>query len=337
MTIKNVLIFGGTGFIGHNLILRFASQPTKYKVFATHFHSDAFAHENVTWVRADLREKDQVDELMCKADIVFQAAATTSGANDIVNSPEIHVTDNAIMNSQILRSVFHKKISNFVFFSCTTMYSSSSTPQSENEFDSRIDVFPSYFGVAWTKFYIEKMCEFYSKQCDTKFSVIRHSNIYGPWDKFDLKRSHVMGATITKVLDANEVIEVWGKGSELRDLLYVDDLVDLVELVIDKQTSKFELFNAGLGKGISVKDLVSKVIQISGKNLRIVFNDSKPNLAFSFVSDNSRVQGLFGWKASVSIEEGIKKTIDWRKGNLSSNGQLEISTESQDRRSGDGA
>ena len=332
MTIKNVLICGGTGFIGHNLVLRFANQPNKYRVTATYLNSKVFEHENVAWVKADLREKNQVDALLCDADIVYQAAATTSGASDIVNSPEIHVTDNAIMNSQILRSVSHNKISNFIFFSCTTMYSTSSTPQAEHEFDANIEVFPSYFGVAWTKFYIEKMCEFYSKMCDTKFSVIRHSNIYGPWDKFDLKRSHVMGATITKVLDAKEEIEVWGKGIELRDLLYVDDLVDLVELVTDKQTTKFELFNAGLGKGISVKDLVGKVIEISGKNLRIVYNESKPNLPFSFVSNNTKVQGLFGWKASVSLEEGIRRTIDWQKRNLSPLGHQENLKEFQERK-----
>ena len=317
MTIKRVLICGGTGFIGRNLVLKFANQPLKYQVVATHFRSPTFTHKNVTWVEADLRVKEQVDALLHDIDIVLQAAATTSGASDIINSPEIHVTDNAIMNSQILRSVSHSTVSNFVFFSCTTMYTSSSSPQAENEFDANTDVFPSYFGIAWTKLYIEKMCEFYSRQCDTKFSVIRHSNIYGPWDKFDLKRSHVMGATIAKVLNATEEIEVWGKGTELRDLLYVEDLINLVEIVSDKQSSKFELFNAGFGTGISIKELVKKVIVISGKSLRIVFNESKPSLPFSFVSNNSKVQEVFGWRASTSLEEGIKKTIDWYMKNLS--------------------
>ena len=318
MTIKRVLICGGTGFIGRNLVLKFANQPLKYQVVATYLNSQIFRHKNVTWIKVDLRVKDQVDALLCDIDIVLQAAATTSGASDIVNSPEIHVTDNAIMNSQILRSVSHSTVSNLIFFSCTTMYSSSSSPQAENEFDANIEVFPSYFGVAWTKFYIEKMCEFYSKQCNTKFSVIRHSNIYGPWDKFDLKRSHVMGATIAKVLNAIEEVEVWGKGIELRDLLYVEDLVNLVAMVSDNQASKFELFNAGYGTGISIKDLVNKVVEISGKNLRIVYNESKPNLPFSFVSNNSKVQEVFGWRAATSLDEGIKKTIDWYKKNVPS-------------------
>lgn len=318
MTIKRVLICGGTGFIGRNLVLKFANQPLKYQVVATYLNSQIFRYKNVTWIKADLRVKDQVDALLSDIDIVLQAAATTSGASDIVNSPEIHVTDNAIMNSQILRSVSHSTVSNLIFFSCTTMYSSSSSPQAENDFDANIEVFPNYFGVAWTKFYIEKMCEFYSRQCNTKFSVIRHSNIYGPWDKFDLKRSHVMGATIAKVLNAIEEVEVWGKGIELRDLLYVEDLVNLVAMVSDNQASKFELFNAGYGTGISIKDLVNKVVEISGKNLRIVYNESKPNLPFSFVSNNSKVQEVFGWRATTSLDEGIKKTIDWYKKNVPS-------------------
>lgn len=319
MTIKKVLICGGTGFIGRNLVLKFANEPLKYEVVATYFNSQIFTHKNVTWIEADLRVKAQVDTLLHDIDIVLQAAATTSGASDIINSPEIHVTDNAIMNSQILRSVSNSTVSNFIFFSCTTMYSSSSSPQAEDEFDANIDVFPSYFGVAWTKFYIEKMCEFYSRQCNTKFSVIRHSNIYGPWDKFDLKRSHVMGATITKVLNATEEIEVWGTGTELRDLLYVEDLANLVQMVSDNQASKFELFNAGYGTGISIKELVNKVIEISGKSLNIVYNETKPNLPFSFVSNNSRVQEIFGWRAVTSLDEGIKKTIDWYMKNITSN------------------
>ena len=66
--------------------------------------------------------------------------------------------------------------------------------------------------------------------------VIRHSNIYGPYDKYDLDKSHVFGATITKVMtNKNNRIEVWGKGTERRDFLYVDDLVDFISLAIKKQ------------------------------------------------------------------------------------------------------
>ena len=73
------------------------------------------------------------------------------------------------------------------------------------------------------------MCEFYSQISDTKFTVIRHSNIYGPYDKFDLERSHFIGATISKVMNSSSKISVWGKGKEKRDLLHVNDLTNLIQ------------------------------------------------------------------------------------------------------------
>jgi nucleoside-diphosphate-sugar epimerase len=118
-----------------------------------------------------------------KPDVVIQAAATTSGSKDIVNNPSLHVTDNAVMNSYIFREAVSAKVKHVVFFSCTVMYPSSDVAIPE---DTAPDPHPRYFGVAHTKMYIEKMAEFYSRIGETKFTVIRHSNIYGPHDKFDL-------------------------------------------------------------------------------------------------------------------------------------------------------
>ena len=85
------------------------------------------------------------------------------------------------------------------------------------------------------KIYVEKLCEFYSKFGVNKF-LIRHSNIYGPYDKFDLKKSHVFGATVAKIMNQkNKFIEVWGNGSEQRNFLHVDDLMNFIDLAIKKQ------------------------------------------------------------------------------------------------------
>ena len=85
------------------------------------------------------------------------------------------------------------------------------------------------------------MCNFYSSLGITKYTVIRHSNIYGPYDKFDLEKSHFMGATITKVLTAKKNIEVWGEGKESRDFVFIDDLVKFIEKSILFQKSFFEI------------------------------------------------------------------------------------------------
>ena len=118
---KKIVILGATGFIGTNLLHHFANSG-EYEVFATYNRVPFFEAMNVAWKRADLLSKTDVDNAIAEMDIVIQAAATTSGAMDIVNSPYMHVTDNAIMNSLILRSCFENSIKHFIFPSCTVMY-----------------------------------------------------------------------------------------------------------------------------------------------------------------------------------------------------------------------
>jgi nucleoside-diphosphate-sugar epimerase len=312
---SNVVILGATGFIGRNLAIKFCSNPM-YSVTLINHNSPRYKIENANWINADLRNIKDVQKIIKESDIVIQAAATTSGVSDIVNNPEIHVTDNAVMNSLILREAFHKKVKHVIFFSCTTMYESNSTKkQSEEDYDSNLQVYPQYFGVAETKLYIEKLCKFYSSISETKFTVIRHTNIYGPWDKYDLQRSHVLGATITKVMLANDLINIWGDGAEIRDLLYVEDLAELVENCIVNQKCKHLLINAGSDQGISVANLVKTVIEESGKNLEIIFDNSKPTLKFSFIADSSKALKELGWKSRTPLRIGIKKSINWWKQN----------------------
>ena len=156
---------------------------------------------------------------------------------DIIDRPHIHVNDNALMNINILKQIFkNNNIKHYIFFSCTVMYQSSNRKQDEKKFNYQI--IDKYFGVGWTKVYIEKLCKFYSNFLNTKFTMIRHSNIYGPHDKFDLEKSHVLGATISKVMKAEKEITIWGRGNEIRDFLYISDLIKFVELVIKKTKEK---------------------------------------------------------------------------------------------------
>lgn len=314
---KKLLICGGTGFIGRNLAEYYAFSG-KYEVYATYFSSTPPSLKGVKYVHADLTNRDDVKQVLQGMDIVIQAAATTSGSNDIINKPYYHVTDNAVMNSLILKEVFENKIQHFLFFSCTVMYQPSETPLRECDYSEGDPIFPSYFGVGWTKVYIEKMCEFYSKLCDTKFTVLRHSNIYGPYDKYDLEHSHVFGATITKVMEAAEDsdILVWGEGKEGRDLLYVGDLVQAVDKALDRQQSRYELVNIGYGFAVSVVELVKKIIEASGKRLSIRFDTSKPSIPTKLCLNCEKAKALFGWTPEVSLDEGIAKTIEWYRKNL---------------------
>lgn len=307
---QKILICGATGFVGRNMAERFAKSG-QYEVHAVRFNRPEYALPGVIWHQADLRDPAAVEILVAGMDIIVQAAATTSGSKDIVTKPYIHVTDNAVMNSYLFRAAFAAKVKHVVFFSCTVMYQSSDKPLKESDFNANLPLHPRYFGVGNTKLYIEKMCEFFATISDTKFTAIRHSNIYGAHDKYDLDRSHFFGATVTKVMIAKDKMTVWGTGEEERDLLHADDLCDFVEAAIAKQKEKYRMYNCGLGKAHSVLDVVKKIIAASGKQLTIEHDLTAPTIKTSLCLDCGLAEKELGWKPKISLDDGIKRTIAW--------------------------
>ena len=311
---KKVLICGATGFIGKNITLGLAVNKN-YEIHAVRFKRPAYkTPSNVKWHKADLRNPNSVDKLIKGMDIVIQAAATTSGSKDIVSKPYIHVTDNAVINSYMFRSSYAHKIKHFIFPSCTVMYPSSKKPTKESYYNGKI--IDKYKGAGETKVYLEKIAKFYSMLGDTRFTIIRHSNIYGPHDKYDLDKSHVFGATITKVMRAKDTLEVWGTGNEIRDFLYAEDLINFIKLAIKKQKTKYEIYNCGSGIPIKVKDLCKKIILISGKDLKIIFNKAKPSIPFNMYLNCNKAKKDLDWKVQNNIDLGIKKSINWWRKNI---------------------
>lgn len=312
---RRVIVLGATGFIGRNLVEQLSLRDD-LEVFATWHERPPFERTGVKWMQANLLLDGDVRRVLHGMDVVVQAAATTSGSADIISRPHIHVTDNAVMNSLILRACHDLHVSRFIFLSCSVMYASSAEAVSE---DAPLDyeaIHDKYFGVAWTKLYVEKLCQFYSRIGSLSAVAIRHSNVYGAHDKFDLARSHVFGASLTKVMTARKSIVVWGDGKEGRDLLHVDDLCQLVSLLIDVDSLGFTLLNAGSGHAVSVDDLVTLMIKTSGRHLRIYHDFSKPTIPTTVSLDYSKAYRLLGWEPRMSLKEGVKETMKWWTANV---------------------
>ena len=313
---KKILICGGTGFIGQNLILYFSRQK-KYDVYATFNKKEKFKIKNVKWIKANLTNKKDVNNAIKNKNIVIQAAATTSGSKDIINSPQIHVTDNAIMNSLIINSCNKFQIDHFVFFSCTVMYPHSKKYLKEDSVNKLGAISDKYFGVGNTKIYIEKVCEFFSKIGKTKYTCIRHSNIYGPHDKFDLNKGHFFASNLLKIyLNQNGQIKIWGEGNEMRDMLHVSDLINFVNKILILQTKNFKLYNCTYGKSYKVINIIKKMIRSSGKKIKIKNDLSKPSIPINILVNSNKAWKELNWKPKITLDEGIKKTIKWMKKNL---------------------
>lgn len=308
---KKITICGATGFIGLNLIKKFSKN---FHVFAIYNKRSPIKIKNVSWIKADLRKYKDCLKVTSLSKILIQAAATTSGSRDIIKSPFLHVTDNAIMNSYLLKASYVNKIENFIFTSCTVMYHHSSKALNENDVNES-KIYKNYYGVGHTKLYVEKMCKFYSEISNIKFSIIRHSNIYGPNDKFSLSKGHFIGSSIKKVfLNTNE-IKIFGPGKERRDYLYVDDFLNFIDLLIKKQKNKYEIFNCTYGKSFRIIDVLNKIIKLSKINKKIKKQEGK-NINVNILVNSKKAKKLLNWYPKVSINDGLKKTIKWYKNEI---------------------
>lgn len=308
-----MLICGADGFIGKNALDYFKD---RYEITATLFNKDiprkGFV-EGVKYVSVDLRNESEVIALFeeTRYDVVLQTAATTTGSKDVVERPYVHVTDNSVMNSWIFREAMRTKVGHLLFPSCTVMYQPRDYAQSEKDWSPSDEIYPAYFGVGNMKVFCEKMCEFYSRIGQTKFTAFRHSNVYGPYDKFDLTKCHVVPAFINKVINADEVLEIWGKGRASRDIIYIDDLIQFIDKCIENQKNKYELYNCGAGQAYPILSLAKTIMDLNNKSLKFEFDTTKPDIPTTVILNCDKAKNDLGWEPKISVVEGLKRTSEW--------------------------
>ena len=296
-----ILVTGKTGLIGSNLIKRL--KDNNYDVIG------------VSTEDGDLTNRDYCDKITKNIDVVFHCAANTSGAHIMQSSPLSHVTPNVIMNTNFMESCYLSKVKKFIFMSSSVVYPyTAEKPNKEDEFIFG-DIYEKYFAVGWMKRYTEKLCEMYSNFLSPSMQciIIRPANIYGPGDKYD-KRSHVLPATIMKVVNQDKPIEVWGDGKDIRDFIYIDDFTRACLMIMDK-VDKYDIFNVGCGVGKSVDDILHGCMDIENYHPEVVYNSNKPSMIPIRLLDVSKIKKEIGFETEISLEEGLQKTIKWYKEN----------------------
>ena len=139
------------------------------------------------------------------------------------------------------------------------------------------------------------------------------TNLYGPNDNFDSQSSHVVPGLINKFYEAQENNDaeciVWGSGKPTRELLFVDDLVSALEVIIESNP-KEEIINVGSGSEISIKDLANKISFIAGYKGKVVFDTNKPDGVLKKTLDSSIISSL-NWSPKVELDDGLKRTYEW--------------------------
>lgn len=311
----NVVVTGGAGFIGVNLITRLLDLGAN--VTATlHAKPAVLKDPRIRYVRCDLRRSDDCMSAVSGADFVFMCAAQTSGAAIIAKTPLVHLTPNVLMNVSMLDAAYRAGIKKFLFISSNVVYPLTDHAVKEDEVTN--EFYEKYFIAAWMKRFTEIVCEMYATKIAKPMDVciVRPANIYGEFDDFEWETSHVIPALIRKVVERHNPLEVWGDGHDLKEFIYVQDFIDGMLLAMEK-IEGFDPINIAAGHPYTVRDVVKALLKIDGyEDAEVVFDTSKPTMVPKRLIDISKARNQLGFETKVSLEDGLARTVAWYRGAL---------------------
>lgn len=310
---KRVLICGASCLTGRNLFD--ALNVLGAKVFGTcltdqHYYSDGTPMFRVV----DFTDKQQAKRAFSERyDYVFICAAQSYNAHVCKESPEELILPNIIMTSNILELAKKTKCGRVMFLSSSVTYQPHSHPMREDEIDFNIDPSDLYMGIGWVKRYLEKLCKFYSK-LGLPCTIVRLTNVYGPYDKTDLSKCHVIPALIMRGLNKEDPFIINSKGNGIKSFVHVNDVVrDMAKAMIVK--GDFNVFNITGNESVSIRDMASILIEclkeeIKGYNPKVIFKDSPDAVNYICLS-RDKLDSLCGKDKYISLKRGLKDTIQW--------------------------
>ena len=310
---SRILITGGSGLVGQNLTERLIKEGYTDLRVNLHIRGVRKVHDNVNYTYHDLQTYDGCKIATVDVDVVFHCAASTSNAVDTVVDPLAHVTPNVAMNNFLIDAAWRNNVKHYIFISSNTVYPpKGDVPVIETDFLFD-EPYPVYFPVGWMKRYAEVQCELYAKHLPRtmKCTVVRPANLFGPHDKYDFNKCHVTPATIRKVADKMDPIPIWGDGSELRDLLYIEDFVEALQIIMEKETEMFEVYNVGSNKVFSVLEVLEMMKAIADHDAPNEFIKGKPSMIPTRKIDSNKIKNKLGWEAKTPITVGLMNAYNW--------------------------
>lgn len=313
---KKVLVTGGCGFVGSHLVERLLKEGGKVTVVDDMKRG---SRENLKGVEkeievrmGDLSDPSACSEVCRGTDIVMHLAAKIRGIGYNVKHHGEMFFSNAIMNLNMMEAARKEGVERFLCVSTVGVYPTDSSVPTPEEDAFKGEPGASEFGYGWSKRMAEVQARCYKDEYGMKVAIVRPFHVYGPRDDFNLETAPVVPSQIRKVLEAKDVLNVWGNGEQTRAFTYVADEVEGMMLAVEKYPEADPL-NIGTDEEIKIKDLVRLIVELSGKKLKIEFDVTKPAGAPRRCADIAKAKRLIGYTPAVSIREGLKRTIDWYK------------------------
>ncbi|WP_404420385.1 GDP-L-fucose synthase family protein [Nibricoccus sp. IMCC34717] len=294
-----LFIAGHNGMVGGALVRRFSREPGVQLLLRTRRELDLCDQRAVlAFYEAE------------KPDVVIVAAAKVGGIHANNTYPAEFLHDNLAIADNCIHGAWRTGVKRLLFLGSSCIYPKLA-PQPMPE-DSLLTsaLEPTNEAYAIAKIAGLKLCQYYRKQYGVLFHSAMPTNLYGPGDNYHLQNSHVLPALIRKFHEAKaagrEEVIAWGTGRPMREFLHVDDLAEASAFLLTMAEPP-DWINVGTGVEVTIKELTETVARVVGFQGRVTWDSSKPDGSPRKLMDVSRLSAL-GWKARLSLEEGIKLT-----------------------------
>lgn len=306
---KNVLVTGGTGFVGTHFVLELLKQGASVRI-PVHRRVPIVKDPRIVTMRADLTCPEDCLSIVAGIDYVFHAAGSVGAASVDSISQMDSIIHNLLLTGNILRAAWRSGVQRVLLFSSSTVYPVAQYPVREEEGWSG-PLHPSYFGYGWMRRYLEKLGKFVADQSRVQIAIVRPTAVYGRNDNFNPASSQVIPALIRRAIEGESPFVVWGTGEEVRDFIHVTDLARGCLLMLEKY-AVCDPVNLGSAMGITIRELVFLILKAaSHENVNVVFNASKPvTIPFRMV-DMEKAKKILGFNPCISLSDGIADTLQW--------------------------
>ena len=298
-----IFITGGSGMVGKNLVEFFKGKglhvlyPTSKKI--------------------NLLDKEVLRKyiLKNKPDMIIHCAGKVGGIQANIAHPLRFLFENTQIGLNIIMSSYEAGIKKFINMSSSCMYPINTQNPLGEELILKGELEPTNEGYAIAKITSTRLCEYINKENNNfQYKTIIPCNLYGRYDKFDPKHSHMIPAVIKKIHEAKinnqDTLDIWGDGQARREFMYVEDLADFVWYAIERFDKMPQNINLGLGHDYSINKYYKAIAEVIGYRGKFTHDLSKPVGVKQKLIDDSKLQ-QFGWKYKTSLKDGVKKIYDY--------------------------
>ncbi len=309
---KTILVTGAGGFIGSHLTEKLVDLGAKVRAFVRYnsrndwgLIEDLPSHtkEKTEVIMGDLRDSETIKSVLKDVDVVFHLGALIAIPYSYIHPREV-VETNIMGTLNILNAAKEYKPEKIIHTSTSEVYGTAQYVPIDEKHPLQ-----GQSPYSASKIGADKLAESFFRSYDLPITTLRPFNTYGPRQS----ARAVIPTIITQALAQNKVL--LGSLEPTRDLSYVDDTVDGFIKAAESERSIGEVINIGSGSEISISDLTNKIISLIGKEVKIVSDPERVRPPKSeverLIADNSKAKELLGWEPKVSLDEGLRKTIDW--------------------------